>query len=95
MVFIDSKSIEGSLSLKNVELVPAEKRKQVQAEMYSALLNLYLKKGIKVFGFGGIDDYNAWTNDVGWDTEPLLFDKDFHAKQSYYAIVQTLYQQLP
>jgi GH35 family endo-1,4-beta-xylanase len=96
MVFIDEQSIEGSLTLKNVELVPVEKRKQVQAQIYYDLLSLYLKKGIRVFGFGGIDDYNAWTNDVDmWNTDPLLFDDNFRAKPAYYAIVQVLYEQLP
>lgn len=96
MVFIDEQSIQDSLTLKNVELVPVESRKQAQAQMYYDLLSLYFKNDIKVFGFGGIDDYNAWTNDVDlWDTEPLLFDNDFRAKPAYYAIVQVLYEQLP
>jgi GH35 family endo-1,4-beta-xylanase len=71
-------------------------RKIDQADFYSKLLSLYIEKGIKIFGFGGIDDYNAWTNDVGYlDSDPLLFDDEFHAKPAYYAIVQVLYEQLP
>lgn len=67
-----------------------------QAELYGDLLQLYLDKGIKTFGFGGIDDYNAWTNDTGLpDANPLLFDDEFHAKPAYYAIVQILYDEIP
>jgi len=96
MVFIDEQSIQDSLPLKNVPLIPVENRKQAQAQMYYDLLSLYLNKGIRVFGFGGIDDYTAWTNDVGLlDTEPLLFDDDFRAKPAYYSIIKVLYEQLP
>jgi GH35 family endo-1,4-beta-xylanase len=71
-------------------------RNLAQAELYRELLTLYLNKGITNFGFGGIDDYNAWTNDVGLpDANPLLFDDEFRAKPSYYAIVQVLYEYLP
>lgn len=71
-------------------------RNFAQAELYRELLTLYLSKGIANFGFGGIDDYNAWTNDVGLpDANPLLFDGEFRAKPSYYAIVQVLYENLP
>ncbi len=67
-----------------------------QAKLYGDLLQLYLEKGIKTFGFGGIDDYNAWTNDTGLpDANPLLFDDEFHAKPAYYTIVQVLYEELP
>lgn len=67
-----------------------------QAKLYQDLLNLYLNKGIRNFGFGGIDDYNAWTNDVGLpDADPLLFDDDFRAKPSYYSILQVLFEHLP
>lgn len=66
-----------------------------QAEIYRELLSVYLENGITNFGFGGIDDYNAWTNDVGLpDANPLLFDDEFRAKPSYYAIVQVLFEQL-
>lgn len=71
-------------------------RDLAQAAMYQDLLGLYLDKGIMQFGFGGIDDNNAWTNDVGLpDANPLLFDDNFLAKPSYYAIVQILYEHIP
>jgi len=77
-------------------LTQVSDRNLAQAELYQDLLNLYLSKGIRNFGFGGIDDYNAWTNDVGLpDADPLLFDDDFHAKPSYYAILQVLFEHLP
>lgn len=76
--------------------VQVSDRDLAQAEMYRDLLDLYLDKGIRNFGFGGIDDYNAWTNDVGLPgADPLLFDDDFRAKPSYYAILQVLYEHLP
>lgn len=78
------------------KLVKVDDGNLAQAELIGNLLSLYLNKGIKDFGFGGIDDYNAWTNDVGLpDANPLLFDDDFRAKPSYYAVVQVLYKQLP
>lgn len=78
------------------KLVKVDDGNLAQAELIGNLLSLYLNKGIKDFGFGGIDDYNAWTNDVGLpDANPLLFDDDFRAKLSYYAVVQVLYKQLP
>lgn len=93
MVVTGDNAINGDGRSKLVKVVD---RNSAQAELISALLSLYLKKGIKNFGFGGIDDYNAWTNDVGLpDANPLLFDDDFHAKLSYYAVVQVLYKQLP
>jgi GH35 family endo-1,4-beta-xylanase len=64
--------------------------------LFRDLLTLYLSKGINIFGFGGIDDYNAWTNDTGLpDANPLLFDDEFRAKPDYYAIIRVLYEHLP
>ncbi|MEI7846686.1 MAG: endo-1,4-beta-xylanase [Chloroflexota bacterium] len=95
MVFTDLESIQGSLQIKKIELVPLENRRRAQADMYSKMLNLYLEAGIKIFGFAGFADLSAWTEANGWDTKPLLFDKEFRAKPAYYAIVQVLYSRLP
>ncbi len=96
MVYIDQQSIRESLTLGGATMIPPSERFAVQAEMYRQLLTLYLQNDVPVFGLGGIDDYNAWTNDVGWrDTDPLLFDDDLRAKPAYYAIVQVLYERLP
>lgn len=67
-----------------------------QAEMYAQWLNLYLDKGEKTIGFGNIDDFYAWTQDVNLPTaNPTLFDINFRAKPAYYALVQVLYNRLP
>jgi GH35 family endo-1,4-beta-xylanase len=96
MIYIDQQSIRESLTLGSATMIPPSERFQVQAEMYRQLLTLYLQNDVLVFGLGGIDDYNAWTNDTGWrDTEPLLFDDDLRAKPAYYAIVQVLYERIP
>lgn len=78
------------------KLVQIQDPELAQAEMYAQWLDLYLKKGIRTIGFGNIDDFYAWTQDVGLpDANPTLFDIDFHAKPTYYAIVQVLYEHLP
>lgn len=79
------------------KLVEISDRDKAQAEMYADWLRLYLRKGVKVIGFSGFgDDFAAWTNDVGLpDANPFFFDHNFKPKQSYYAIVQVLYEQLP
>ena len=79
------------------KLVDITNRDQSQAQMYADWLRLYLRKNIKVIGFSGFGDDNyAWTNDVGLpDANPFFFDRNFKPKQSYYAMVQVLYEQLP
>jgi hypothetical protein len=67
-----------------------------QAQMFADRIGLYLDKGIKVIGFGNIDDFYAWTQDVGLpDANPTPFDIEFRAKPAYYSIVKTLYDHLP
>lgn len=78
------------------KLVEIADPKLAQAEMYAQWINLYLDKGIKTIGFGNIDDFYVWTQDVGLpDANPALFDIDFRAKPAYYAIVLVLYEHLP
>jgi hypothetical protein len=79
------------------KLVDITNRDQAQAQMYADWLRLYLRKNVKVIGFSGFgDDYYAWTNDVGLpDANPFFFDHDFKPKESYYSMVQVLYEQLP
>jgi len=78
------------------KLVQIQDPELAQAEMYGQWLDLYLNKGIKTIGFGNIDDFYAWTQDVGLpDANPTLFDIDFRTKPAYYAIVQVLYKHLP
>jgi GH35 family endo-1,4-beta-xylanase len=93
MIVTGEEAINGNGRAK---LVQVTDRNLAQANLFRDLLKLYLSKGITTFGFGGIDDYTAWTNDVGLpDANPLLFDHEFRAKPSYYAIVQVLYEHLP
>ena len=76
--------------------VQIQDRKQAQAEMFAEWLDLYLDKGIKTIGFGNIDDYNAWTQDVELFTaNPTIFDIFFRAKPAYYSLVQVLYEHIP
>jgi hypothetical protein len=78
------------------KLVQITDPKLAQAEMYAQWLDLYLNKGIKTIGFGNIDDFYAWTQDVNLpDAAPTFFDIDFRAKPAYYAMVQVLYEHLP
>jgi GH35 family endo-1,4-beta-xylanase len=78
------------------QLVEIKDPELAQAEMYAQWVDLYLDKGIKTIGFGNIDDFYAWTQDVGLPgANPTLFDIDFRAKPAYYAIVQVLYEHLP
>jgi GH35 family endo-1,4-beta-xylanase len=66
-----------------------------QAEMYAQWLDLYLNKGIKNIGFGNIDDFYAWTQDVGLpDANPTLFDIDYRAKPAYYEMIKVLFKHL-
>jgi len=84
---------------------PANRPKQVkinnrdlaQAEMIRSWVRLYISKGIRQMGFGGlIDDKSAWTNDVGNpDANPLLLDDDLSPKAAYYSVLQVLYENLP
>lgn len=77
------------------KLIQLQDPKLAQAQMYAQWLDLYLNKGIKTIGFGNIDDFYAWTQDVGLpDANPTLFDIDFRAKPAYYAIMQVLYAHL-
>lgn len=83
-------------SPRRVKVNPVTDPKLEQAKMYAEWLNLYLDKGIRIFGFGGATDDTAWTNAVGQESaDPLLFDDNFRAKPAYYAIVQVLYKRLP
>jgi hypothetical protein len=78
------------------KLVQIEDPELAQADMYAKWVSLYLDKGIKTIGFGNIDDFYAWTQDVNLpDANPTLFDSNFRAKPAYYAIVQVLYEHLP
>lgn len=78
------------------KLVEIQDPELAQAEMYAQWLDLYLAKGVRTIGFGNIDDFYAWTQDVGLpDANPTLFDIDFRAKPAYYTIVQVLYEHLP
>jgi GH35 family endo-1,4-beta-xylanase len=92
MIVTGDEAINGNGRLKQIQV---SDRNEAQANLYRNLLSLYLSKGINTFGFGGIEDYNAWTNDVNLpDANPLLFDDNFRAKQSYYAIIKALYEYL-
>jgi len=78
------------------KLVQIQDPEQAQAEMYAQWLDLYLDKEIKTIGFGNIDDFYAWTQDVGLpDANPTFIDIDFRVKPAYYAMVRVLYQHLP
>jgi len=78
------------------KLIEIQDPKQAQAEMFSQWVDLYLDKGIKTIGFGNIDDFYAWTQDVSLpDANPTIFDIDFRAKPAYYSIVKTLYEHIP
>ncbi len=92
--------VSGDIPINNCcgrrKLIQVQDPKLAQAEMYTAWLDLYLDKGIKTIGFGNIDDFYAWTQDVGLpDANPTLFDIEFRAKPAYFAIVQVLYEHLP
>jgi len=78
------------------KLIHIDDPKIAQADMFAKWVSLYLDKGIKTIGFGNIDDFYAWTQDVGLpDANPTMFDIEFRAKPAYYAIVQVLYEHLP
>lgn len=78
------------------KLIEIRDPRQAQAEMFSKWIDLYLDKGITTIGFGNIDDFYAWTQDVGLpDANPTIFDVDFRAKPAYYSIVKTLYDRIP
>ena len=78
------------------KLVEIQDPDLAQAEMFAQWLDLYLDKGIKTIGFGNIDDFYAWTQDVNLpDANPTFFDIDFRAKPAYYAMVRVLFEHLP
>lgn len=93
MISIGDKAIDGNT--KKVQSVEGNSDEEKQANMYRQLFKLYISKGIKTFGFGGVGDANAWTNFDSPNANPLLFDNEYRAKQAYYAIVQVLYEQIP
>jgi hypothetical protein len=80
-----------------VKLVTITDRDGAQAKMYADWLRLYLDKGTKVIGFSGAgDDRDPWPKYAGLtNSNPFFFDQDYRAKESYYAMIQVLYGQLP
>lgn len=78
------------------KLVKITDRNAAQASMYAGWLKLYLQKGVRVIGFSGLgDDRYAWPGDTGIaNSNPFFFDTDFRAKESYYAMIDVLYQRL-
>jgi hypothetical protein len=80
-----------------VKLVTITDRDGAQAKMYADWLRPYLDKGTKVIGFSGAgDDRDPWPKYAGLtNSNPFFFDQDYRAKESYYAMIQVLYGQLP
>ena len=78
------------------KVVQISDRNAAQASMYAGWLKLYLQKGVRVIGFSGLgDDRYAWPGDTGIaNSSPFFFDTDFRAKESYYAMIDVLYQRL-
>jgi endo-1,4-beta-xylanase len=64
---------------------------KAQAKIYENIADSYLQAGTKVFGLGGFTDADEWYKVLAsYDTNAMIFDKNYQPKPSYFALLNVL-----
>ena len=66
---------------------------QAQAEIYrDSVVNCFSQESFSGLTFWGFTDKHSWVHDFYYEDSPLLFDKEYQKKPSYFAVEEALKQ---
>lgn len=83
---------EFDVNLNDLQDMPRAKRWAYQARLYGDMLEASLESGVcESFSIFGLSDTRSWYDVVKIkNAEPLPFDKNYHPKPAYYALLDVL-----